>query len=74
MFDMVFNHTSDRNIWLRKALSGDPKYKDFYIFKKVQSQEYRLQTGKVNSEETHGNMWKSLMSIICTFSMFHSRI
>ena len=37
MLDMVFNHTSDRNIWFQKALEGDPKYKDFYIFKKGQA-------------------------------------
>ena len=34
MLDMVFNHTSDRHEWFRKALAGDPEYKDFYIFKK----------------------------------------
>lgn len=34
MLDMVFNHTSDRHIWFRKALKGDPYYKNFYIFKK----------------------------------------
>ena len=34
MLDMVFNHTSDRHEWFQKALAGDPKYKDFYIFKK----------------------------------------
>ena len=34
MLDMVFNHTSDRHEWFQKALSGDPKYKNFYIFKK----------------------------------------
>ena len=34
MLDMVFNHTSTRHEWFQKALSGDPRYKDFYIFKK----------------------------------------
>ena len=33
MLDMVFNHTSSHHEWFRKALSGDPKYKDYYIFK-----------------------------------------
>lgn len=33
MLDMVFNHTSTNHIWFKKALSGDEKYKDFYIFK-----------------------------------------
>ena len=34
MLDMVFNHTSDQHEWFQKALKGDPKYKNFYIFKK----------------------------------------
>ena len=34
MLDMVFNHTSDRHEWFQKALSGDEKYKNYYIFKK----------------------------------------
>ncbi|MDO4340860.1 MAG: alpha,alpha-phosphotrehalase, partial [Eubacteriales bacterium] len=33
MFDMVFNHTSTRHKWFQKALSGDKKYMDYYIFK-----------------------------------------
>ena len=34
MLDMVFNHTSTEHEWFQKALQGDPKYKDYYIFKK----------------------------------------
>lgn len=34
MLDMVFNHTSDRHEWFQKALAGEEKYKDYYIFKK----------------------------------------
>lgn len=33
MFDMVFNHTSTEHEWFQKALAGDPKYMDYYIFK-----------------------------------------
>lgn len=33
MFDMVFNHTSTTHEWFRKALAGDPKYQDYYIFR-----------------------------------------
>lgn len=33
MLDMVLNHTSTENSWFKKALNGDNKYKDFYIFK-----------------------------------------
>lgn len=33
MLDMVFNHTSTDHIWFQKALKGDKKYQDYYIFK-----------------------------------------
>lgn len=56
MLDMVFNHTSDRHEWFRKALAGDPEYKDFYIFKKGKSPEFRLPTGRANLAGARGNM------------------
>ena len=33
MLDMVFNHTSTEHEWFKKALAGDKKYQDYYIFK-----------------------------------------
>lgn len=33
MLDMVFNHTSTEHEWFKKALAGDQKYQDYYIFK-----------------------------------------
>ncbi|MBQ9521088.1 MAG: alpha,alpha-phosphotrehalase [Oscillospiraceae bacterium] len=33
MFDMVFNHTSWDHEWFKKALTGDPEYMDYYIFR-----------------------------------------
>lgn len=33
MLDMVFNHTSTDHEWFQKALQGDPKYMDYYIFR-----------------------------------------
>ena len=33
MLDMVFNHTSTEHEWFQKALAGDKKYQDYYIFK-----------------------------------------
>lgn len=33
MLDMVFNHTSTNHEWFQKALTGDPEYKNRYIFK-----------------------------------------
>lgn len=34
MLDMVFNHTSTEHAWFQKALQGEKKYKNYYIFKK----------------------------------------
>lgn len=33
MLDMVFNHTSTEHEWFQKALQGDEKYQNYYIFK-----------------------------------------
>ena len=33
MFDMVFNHTSTSHEWFQKALTGDPKYMNYYMFR-----------------------------------------
>lgn len=33
MLDMVFNHTSTQHEWFQKALAGDEKYQNYYIFK-----------------------------------------
>lgn len=34
MLDMVFNHTSTESEWFKKAMEGDKKYKNYYIFRK----------------------------------------
>lgn len=33
MLDMVFNHTSTNHEWFRRALAGEQKYLDYYIWK-----------------------------------------
>ncbi len=33
MFDMVFNHTSTEHEWFKRALAGEEKYQNYYIFK-----------------------------------------
>lgn len=33
MLDMVFNHTSTDHEWFQRALKGEQKYKDYYIFR-----------------------------------------
>ncbi|MBR2732469.1 MAG: alpha-glucosidase [Clostridia bacterium] len=34
IMDLVVNHTSDEHAWFQKALAGDEKYKNYYIFRK----------------------------------------
>ena len=59
MFDMVFNHTSTEHEWFRKALTGDPEYMDYYIFR----------DGKDGGPPTNweskfgGNAWKYVPSL-----------
>jgi len=33
IMDLVVNHTSDEHPWFQKALAGDKKYQDYYIFR-----------------------------------------
>lgn len=33
MLDLVLNHTSDEHEWFKKAVAGDPKYMDYYIWR-----------------------------------------
>lgn len=33
MLDMVFNHTSTQHEWFQRALAGEEKYRDYYIFR-----------------------------------------
>jgi len=50
VMDLVVNHTSDEHEWFQKALAGDEKYKNYYIFRK----------GK--GEGVPPNNWTSLFS------------
>lgn len=55
MLDMVFNHTSTEHKWFKKALAGDKKYQDYYIFKKSKNSK----TPPTNWESKFGgNAWK----------------
>ncbi len=33
IMDLVVNHTSDQHEWFKKSAAGDPKYKDYYIWR-----------------------------------------
>lgn len=39
MLDMVFNHTSTDHEWFQRALAGEKKYQDYYIFKATEDGE-----------------------------------
>ncbi len=51
VMDLVVNHTSDEHEWFQKALAGDEKYKNYYIFRK----------GRNNNTEPPNN-WTSCFS------------
>ena len=53
MLDMVFNHTSTEHEWFKKAISGEKKYQDYYIFKKGEKDS--LPTNWVS--KFGGNTW-----------------
>ena len=33
IMDLVISHTSDEHEWFKKALEGDPKYRNYYVFR-----------------------------------------
>ncbi|MBF2517400.1 alpha,alpha-phosphotrehalase [Listeria marthii] len=37
MIDLVLNHTSTEHPWFKKALAGDPFYRDFYYFRQAKA-------------------------------------
>ena len=55
MLDMVFNHTSTDHEWFQKALAGDEKYQNYYIFQEGTRISFP-QTGSQSSAVLHGNM------------------
>ena len=67
-FDMVFNHTSTSHEWFRRALAGEKKYQDYYIFKEGAPDQPR-QTGSQSLEVLHGNMYPLSENGICIYLM-----
>ncbi|MDD3402757.1 MAG: alpha,alpha-phosphotrehalase [Hespellia sp.] len=39
MFDMVFNHTSTEHEWFQRAMNGEEKYMNYYIFRDGEPEE-----------------------------------
>lgn len=59
MLDMVFNHTSTFHKWFQKALEGDSKYMNYYIFKdSVDGKEPTNWVSKFG-----GNAWEYVESL-----------
>ncbi|KAL6264517.1 hypothetical protein P5V15_004625 [Pogonomyrmex californicus] len=52
VLDLVPNHTSDKHIWFQKALEGNRKYKNYYIWA----------DGKNKDGQTPPNNWISVFS------------
>ncbi|KAL0120270.1 hypothetical protein PUN28_008137 [Cardiocondyla obscurior] len=50
VLDIVPNHSSDQHEWFKKALSGDQKYKDYYVWA----------DGKNKDDKTPPNNWISV--------------
>ena len=56
MLDMVFNHTSTEQEWFKRAINGEKKYMDYYIFKdRVNGKEPTNWISKFG-----GNAWEYL--------------
>ena len=54
ILDMVFNHSSYKHEWFKKALKGDEKYKNYYIFKEGKNDEPPTNW----SSKFGGNAWE----------------
>ena len=68
MLDMVFNHTSTEHEWFKKALAGDKKYQDYYIFKDGTPDCYPTNwVSKFGGPR--GNTYHGSANGICTCSM-----
>lgn len=69
MLDMVFNHTSSNHECSRKHWPEMKDIRTIIFSKKEKRMAVHPQTGKVSSEEVHGNMCRKWMNTICIYSM-----
>ena len=57
VLDIIPNHTSDQNVWFKKALLNDPQYKDYYIFKDEPIEEITSVFGGKAWSQTEDGRW-----------------
>ncbi|WP_088043078.1 alpha-amylase family glycosyl hydrolase [Bacillus sp. EAC] len=62
IMDMVFNHTSIQNPWFQKAIKGDKKYKDYYIFNDGKDKEFPLNGPwyRAGKQYYHAFFWEGM--------------
>lgn len=61
MIDLVLNHTSTEHEWFQQALRENPKYRDFYYFKKGKGAKKELPPTNWESK-FGGSAWEKLPS------------
>lgn len=74
MIDLVLNHTSTEHPWFKKALAGDPFYRDFYYFRPAKA-DGSPPTNWVS--KFGGNAWENCLtplSTICIYTMLRKLI
>lgn len=74
MIDLVLNHTSTEHPWFKKALAGDPFYRDFYYFRPAKADGSLQQIGFPNSVVMLGKNCLTPLSTICIYTMLRKLI
>lgn len=60
IMDMVINHTSMEHEWFKKALAGDPKYRDYYIIRKGREKNGKLIPPTNWNSSFTGSAWERI--------------
>jgi len=62
MMDMVFNHTSIQHPWFKKAVKGEEKYKDYYIFNDGKNKDFPLKGPwyRAGKQFYHAFFWEGM--------------
>lgn len=62
IMDMVFNHTSIQHPWFKKAIKGEEKYKDYYIFNDGKDKAFPLRGPwyRAGKQYYHAYFWEGM--------------